>query len=343
MKRVSLFLLVTMLATSCNSIAAPAATATSQPTATATFIPSPTLMPTLTPTATPDPMANAPKGTTGVDKKGNFIKEKDGRTYVWVEETFTMIGGEPVEMKDWFEARTIGTKNGKLGDPVYLIPREATPGIDRSIVPMYVYAQEGQPPFADNSVVYANDITPLTYDQKLLAFPNFLLADRLWKLYMKANNIGASSGTLFLQEVNAGNYSLPLEGLPAWKPSPKVGYKVLVVGKNTLVDGLPVSSENPKVTKWKGVWGLYFYTIVAMDNDGNLVQIVASDKSLDTLDDKQIRIMFLVALLNVVTVPDFKIENFDHLADTQDRAIDVAGSFTWGDKSTPFIAIEPVP
>ena len=134
MKKISSLLLLTIFLASCApavtpATPTPAVTNTPAPTATLTLTPTPQP----TPTETPDP--NMPSDATGektVDGKKVYIKESEGRTYEWIKQELTMVGGEKINIEGWYVQKTIGD-NGKPGAIPLIRPEIRDYGADFGI------------------------------------------------------------------------------------------------------------------------------------------------------------------------------------------------------------------
>lgn len=301
MKRVFHLLLLTVFLTSCTNVTAPTATSTPQPTA--TFTNTPTLAPTITPspTATPDPLADAPEGTTGIDKNGNFIKEIDGRIYVWTTETFTMFDGKPFELQGWFE---LITKDGK---PAFLFKDGTIIWFSgKDMMPMWIWAGEGVKQFK-KQIIISIDYPALTYEQQRGTFGNSLINFLINRIIKKRGNTPTIDVVSdFKEKFMSGNFSIPIneqcfgkpaDGVPEWKSDK--GYKVFILDTSTLINGTAFKSY-PETEKWTWFSGTYiFYSVNAMDTDGNFVQVVATDydNSFESFDPAHNRVMLMMSFL----------------------------------------------
>lgn len=337
-KNIVMVLLVAFILASCAPAVTVVPTETSVPTSTATKTPAPTSTPQPTATATEIPDSNAPpKGDWTKREKVNgkyvYYKEVEGRPYEWVVEDIKMINGETLRFTDWARPVTKGTKNGKLGDPMYLIPKDSHgwPGVTKNMLPMKVSVLE-ETEFSAS--IYANSVSGLTFEQKASSFPNLLLGDNMWFPFRK-NNPKATVDD-FMNLVDDGKYVIDISGLGSFKINGISSYDVIVLDKNTVIDGKPFF-EHSQVIKWKGLWGEYFYSLVGMDADGNLIHIVASTKPFESLNRRQQSAMLLVPILDVLW--DSDISAF--ATNGMDGDLKASERLYRGDNSVPFIAIEP--
>jgi hypothetical protein len=294
MKKISRLLLLTIFLASCANAVTPATptpTVTNTPAPTATLTLTPTPQPT--PTETPDP--NMPADATGektVDGKKIYIKESDGRTYEWIKQELTMVGGEKLNFEGWYEMRTRGD-NGKQGKTFLIRPENF--GGDRPIMPMRVYAQEGLLGFgSDNAAIFTNKTGEKTNEEKVLTFDGRIFNQLYKRLKLKP---GKEMGDFSLKFL-AGNYPLPIDGLPDWKPGPNVGYDVYFVTSDSTPD-----LSRKDFTKRKSEGDLFLLSIT-MDREGNIAYLIISEQPLDTLNDEQILYALLSGLVRLISSSD---------------------------------------
>jgi hypothetical protein len=343
MKKIPSLLLLTILLASCATAVtpatpSPAVTNTPAPTATLTLTPTPQP----TPTQTPNP--NMPADATGektVDGKKVYIKESEGRTYEWIKQELTMVGGEKINIEGWYALKTIGD-NGKPGAIPLIRPEIRDYGTEFGTNRMTLYArllvaEEVGKLGADDAVVRM--IVPKAELDGTKNF-DFLLLNYLWKRVESKYPMTKEGGHALLRALYDGSLLIPYKGLSGWKSGETI--TTIVIDKNRIINGVPVQN-NKAFIKWKEQG--FFYSCMTEDENGNPVLLVASDQPVSDLSDRQILDVWLIIHLSalidktgdVTRVHPGYIPYINELTDLLVSSPTVSGS------SVPIIEIEPLP
>jgi hypothetical protein len=275
-----------------------------------------------TATATRDP--NMPADATGQNSEGRYSKEvtEDGSSvdYEWVP-----------ELKGWFKSLMFDGK----GIPLLDYKDNSLGWHSNDLIPLYVYMAEEMPDTQKGFFLQHQNLSP---DLEGATFSDLLSTDLARWHYATGN---ASSITqeqwqdysAGLQDDDSSTVSLVFTtsaGESAWSPGPRIGYKVYLLGW----DNAAPSDENG-FSEWNHPDGRLFRSKVYIDPAGNLVSVIASQTSIDTFSDKELREMFLFRLASLAFTRDQSWQGY------------VSGMgiyFSWaGEEKNPVPYIEIVP
>jgi hypothetical protein len=300
-KRIVNFILYILLVTAC----VPQKTsATLQ--ATVTLLPTKTFAPTATfapePTKTPDPLTGSPEGTTSKNSNGewtkNVMENSEETTYVYLEIKPSSQNEPPYS--GWFQLLT----------PV-LIPL-LDRGVDSwavqaDMIPLSVYVNENLQGLQLLPSITHQNITKggeENFGELLL----INLAER--KFNKKATSIPIEEREKFYKSLEYGT-AIPFTtstGLQEWKPSKNVGVKVFFVNWND-----EVFSDN-RFDEWKNPGYDYgtdqFRSKVYVDDKGNLISLIAYEKSFKELPDIVLRELVIFHLVSVINSADLTYQGF---------------------------------
>ncbi len=263
-----LFTLFSMSLTACN--AAPALTAPKL-TSASDSTPSPTKTPTATPepTNTPDPLAGAPEGATGKDSKGNYIKtvEENGYSYEFTWDK---------EQEDW--VRPLGK--------MYVWDFSKDNGF-----PARWFIAEGVPGGNIKEIVHQEFVASAFNDKSPLAGSiNAIIKDRL----------GLSTSQLTGDMFDAGvTFSYSVDGVSHEVVFDKdTGIKVFIVHPDSLE---PFVGEGGVSLVTDNISFKLFSKLVGVDEEDELVFVVASPVPLDKLSEKQLRYLLFLNVANFIS------------------------------------------
>jgi hypothetical protein len=348
MKKISLILLLTMFLVSCSNV--PNVTVTPQVAVTSksTLTPSPTLTPTSTPTATPDPLAGAPEGATDVktvngEKIYLKVDKTTGRVSQWMDKELTLVGGEKLTLEpQWFDIASKESKNGRFGR-FYLLPAKGHgwPEITNNFLPMTVLIETKLKPPVN---IFVNDMSGLPWQKLSLTFANDVMGNGFWTRYKKdiANKNPTTSS--FQQEFNKNGGEFLIDNLGVFKVDQTHEYQVIIMDKDTIVDGKPIS-KSKIFQRFNAALGVQAYWAMALDADGNLIYVVAPINKLESLNDKQFRAMLLIPIATLTYGTDSSRIFGMAYSGLLGMIADMAGSkfFEPEFKDLPFLAIERTP
>lgn len=280
----TLLTLISVLATACSlTISTPTPTSPPMPEATPTSTKTPIPTQTPVPTETPDPMAGAPEGATGKNSKGEWIKEKNGETYEWVdiktgpnpedriEGWYTDHGGGPLmdQSKDGFGPLIYVDFNFKYGLSGPYIKHEnntvssTAPSWTRMLYTRLMerhFSKKYKSISRDQKIQFGGDL----YSGKI-TFPYFdsLGDERVLKI-----------------KDNQGN---------------DVFHHIYIVNwEDSLGEGFLEHTYNDK----------HFRVMVVGDVNGQAKVIVALQESIDSLTSEEFHVMSLFGLFRVFDAPD---------------------------------------
>lgn len=306
-----LFLLSVFLVSCANAV-------TSPPEFTETIPPTSTVEPTatiaLTPTETPDP--NMPPGATGFDEKGQYIKETAEGTFTWTEKTDAITG--EIVFSEW--TRPITDEEGiPVVDFVY--------DDIKDIGSIHVYVSDKVIESANLPLFVHTNKTPEQGND------NDLTSRAIVTIFERVNSRSPSGPEMhdFLTKMLNGDISIDFFTVDpsqtySVKFNPDFRPQVFVTDWDSL-EGEPDITNNPIGISLRS-------KILGVDEDGNLMGVIATNVPLDTLTEEQWVEIILFHTASVIDRPDQTEQFFNST---------LAGWLAGADNKNPNTWIEQVP
>jgi hypothetical protein len=207
----------------------------------------------------------------------------------------------------------------------------------KSIPLMDYYGPKGVLPLevsVASNALGAGDLDELTHPKKVnpndSTLASLIQTDLAAKHFnKKASQLTFDEWSEFATGIQNGTFTINVlgsEGAQVWKPSPENGYTVNIVAWE---DAAP--TEENGFSEWKHPDGRLIRSKVFVDEKGDLVGVIATQASLETLTDAQLRDMLLYNLADVL------------LSSNQEEQSYVSGMAIYGIKAgegaTPYIKI----
>ncbi len=307
--KVLILISIGILLTSCTSVTStpPLLTSTSAPTTIPTNIPTITF----TPTATPDP--NAPEGTRGSDAQGEFIKMENGDIARKLD--YKTATGEVL----WAGWAVEKTQQGGIS---------LLDSIETNAAQLRMFVQVDVPGSVSlvslthvdslDSTTNANALTTIVYTA--IKVRENITDVNAWFKLLRAGNAFLSiiTSTGETAEVRLG---------------PETGFINIVVPYESLDP-----ATMPGITEWLDPYpesrASFRSMVVGVDENGNAICLIGSEKPLNELPDKVIRMIALYHAGNIINDPDQTTQEWSDWL-----SVFVTYADAKGDKTVPDIII----
>ena len=328
-----LFTLFSMSLTACNAapiLTAPESTSASDSTPATDFTPTLTPAPTETPTAVPTPTEipdpTMPLGEVGKDAEGKYVKMENGDIARKVE--YKNSAGE-ILYEGWAVEKT---QDG--GIPLWDFGNV-------NLIPFSLFVTYDVPGIHSiESLSHQDNINPEGGGGGSDSLTGVAIADLFHRKNINTKNISTSDQAemqKFNIEVFNGVATLPLvtstgESVEG-KLGPETGFITIVVPYDSLVP----TTENG-VTEWLDPYptsrSSFRSTVLGVDKDGNVIELLASETPLNELPDNLVRALALHLAASVIDKEDQTTQGFPLILQAYVRYADASG-----DEKVPDIII----
>ncbi len=311
--KVLILISIGILLTSCAPASSTPLPVTNTPTPTTIPTNIPTI--TFTPTATPDP--NAPEGTRGSDAQGEFIKMESGEIARKVE--YKIATGE-VLWTGWAIEKT--QKGG-----ISLIDIGGLNAVQTRLL------VQPNIPGSENilSLTHPDNLESSNGDNALTGVVSAALQTRM-------NILGDNAAvTPWFKQVSSGTATLPIitstgEAVDVLL-GPETGFITIVVSYDSL-DSVTVTGVTEWLDPYSNSRASFRSMVVGVDEIGNAICLIGSEKPLNELPDKVIRMITLYHAGNIINDPDQTTQEWSDWL-----SVFVTYADAKGDKTVPDIII----